>query len=51
MELAIERLNAANEKAMASLSGSPELMIQETDTDTTTDTGEVLTAEDQKKSF
>jgi integrase len=39
MELAVERLNAANEKAMASLPGSPKL-IQETDTDTTTDTNE-----------
>jgi hypothetical protein len=51
MELAFERLNAANEKAMASLPGSPKLMLQETDTDTTTDTGEELETEESDKSF
>lgn len=44
MELAFERLNAANEKAMASLPASPKLMLQGTNTDATTDTSKGLGA-------
>jgi len=49
MELAFERLDVANEKAMASLAGSPKLMLYETNPDTTTDTSEGLGSREQEE--
>jgi integrase len=49
MELAFERLNAANEKAMAGLPRGPELMLHETNADTKTDTSEGSGTQDPEK--